>query len=148
VFVTFTPEDTGEVQRFEFKPGRIRSSRAEMIEKKYAKLAGEKLTYDQFKMAVAQGSAIARRVLLWHVLNTVHPTLRIEDVDPFEDEILVEYSRTELEELRAEIVKAKGLDDEQREAIVARLDQEIETAPDDDGGKAPSKNSEPGTGAP
>lgn len=145
MYVTYTP-DGGEPQRWEFRPGRVRASRAAMLERRYSKLAGgDTKTWDQFKADIQRGSADARRVLLWHLISMDHPTVRIEDVDPTEDELLVEHSRTELAELRAEVARTKAIDDEQREMILTRLDEEIATAPDDDAGKAPSTTSETGT---
>src|SRR5574342_389387 len=100
MYVTYQPEGS-EPQRWEFRPGRLRESRAEMLERRYAKLIGEKsVPFEQFRMAILQDQASARRVLLWHLLNLVHPTLRIEDVDPIRDELTIEASRSELEELR------------------------------------------------
>lgn len=144
--MTYKP-DGAEPQRWEFRPGRVRASRAAMLERRYSKLAGggEAKTWDMFKADVLRGSADARRVLLWHLLSLEHPTVRIEDVDPLEDELLVEHSRSELAEMRAELARTKAIDDEQREMMLIRLDEEIQIAPDDDAGKAPSATSETGT---
>lgn len=136
MFLTYTPEG-GQPQVFEFSPGRVRQSRAEMLERRYSKLAGEKLTWDQFKMDVVKGSASARRVLLWHFLSQQHPTLRVEDVDPYEDELVLQFSRKELEDMRAEVAKSP-LSDLDKDTILAKFDEEIATAPDSDlEGKAP-----------
>lgn len=137
MYVTYTPED-GAPQTWTFKPGRVRASRAALLEKRYSKLAGEQKTWDMFKADVVRGAADARRVLLWHLLTLEHHTLRIEDIDPLEDELLVEHSREELEELRVEVDKARNLDDSTRAMILDKLDEEIETAREDDSGKAPS----------
>lgn len=146
MYVTYQPEGS-EPQRWEFRPGRLRESRAEMLERRYAKLIGEKsVPFEQFRMAILQDQASARRVLLWHLLNLVHPTLRIEDVDPIRDELTIEASRSELEELRDTLATAGGLDDTQREMMLAQIDAQIAAAPQDDAGKVPSPSFEPATG--
>lgn len=142
MFVRYSPEDSpSEVQEWEFRPGRVRASRAAMIERLYSKLAGEKKTWDEFQAGILGGAADARRVLLWHLQSMVHPTLRIEDVDPLGDELTIEHSRQELEDLRAEAVKAKNLDEATRNVLLAKLDADIETARDDGMGKAISTTS-------
>lgn len=147
MFVTYEPEGSTEPRRWEFRPGRLRESRAEMLERRYAKLIGEKtVPFEQFRMAVLQDQASARRVLLWHLLQLEHPTLRIEDVDPLRDELTIEASRSELTELRDTLATAGGLDDTQRELMLAQIDTQIAAAPEDDAGKAPSATFESGTG--
>ncbi len=140
MFVTYTPEG-GDPQTWEFRPGRVRASRAAMLERRYSKLAGEGKTWDQFKADVQRGSADARRVLLWHLVTLDHPTTRIEDVDPLEDELVVEHSREELLDLRYEVEKSKTMDDATRMMLLEKLDEEIESAREDDSGKAPSTTS-------
>jgi hypothetical protein len=146
LFVTYHPDGASEPQRWEFRPGRVRETRAEMIERRYAKLIGEKSApFEQFRMAVLQESASARRVLLWHLRNLDHPALRIEDVDPLRDELRIEASRSELEELRETLADAP-MDDAQREMMLLAIDAQIATAPEDEGGKAPSPTSDGATG--
>jgi hypothetical protein len=149
MFLTYTPED-GDAQRFEFRPKRVRASRAEMIEKRYGQLAGIKnATWDQFKVAIQQGSASARRVLLWHLLSAEHPTLKIDDVDPFEDEVELEYSKSELLEVREFLSSAPNIPEADLALMLAKVDMDIMTAPEDGSeGKAPSKTSADATGSP
>lgn len=147
MFLTYTPEG-GEPQRFEFRPGRVRLARAEMIEKRFAQLTNQKpATFEGWRMAVQQGSAAARRVLLWHLLSETHPTLKIEDVDPYDDEVVLEYSKAELTELRAALEKAPGIPEDQLAVMLAQMDVEIMTAEEDGSGKANSKTSDVGTGS-
>jgi hypothetical protein len=147
MFVTYQPEGASSPLEREFQPGRIRESRAEMIERRYAKLLGEKFVpFEQWRMAVLQDGAAARRVLLWHVLSIDHPTVRIEDVDPYRDELIVQASKSELGELRETLASAGGMDDAQRETMLAMVDAQIEAAPDDGMGKAPLPISVPVTG--
>lgn len=147
MYVHYRPED-GEERTWEFRPGRIRESRGEMIERRYAKLIGEKsAAVEQWRMGVLQQQSSARRVLLWHLLDLDHPgKYRMEDVDPYRDELEVEASKSELVELKAALENIGGLDDMQREMMLAQVDAQIEAAPDDEAGKAPSPISEDATG--
>lgn len=144
--VNYAPEGS-DVQSWDFVPGRIRESRGEMMERRYAKLIGEKsASFEMFRMGVLQGQSSARRVLLWHLLSLEHPTIKQEDVDPFKGELEVEASKSELIEMRAVLEHVGGVDDIQREIMLAQMDAQIKAAPDDDGGKAPSKISAESTG--
>jgi hypothetical protein len=121
VHVTYTPED-GDVQRWEFDPGRIRRSEAEICEKRYGK------NWDQFRAAVVTGEARARSVLLWHLLRREHHTLRFEDTpDFYMDELLVEHTQGELLTLRERVLKA-NLPDDEREQVLTALDLELSDA--------------------
>lgn len=75
--VTYTPED-GDAQAWDFSHGRVRASEAEMCERR---LEGTK--WDAFEAELLQGSARARRVLLWHLLRRAHPGMRWEDTPDF-----------------------------------------------------------------
>lgn len=146
--VTYTPADDDQ-QVWDFVPGRIRESRGEMIEKRYAKLIGEKSSnFEQFRLGVLQGQSSARRVLLWHFLDLPHPgRVKIEDVDPLKGELEVEASKTELVDMRAILAQMGNPDDDvQLQIQLAAIDAQIEAAPDDDEGKAPSKTSDDVTG--
>ena len=149
--VTYKPEGSDEAKVWDFRAGRIRLSRGAMIEQRYAKLIGEKSTaIEAWRMGVLQQQATARRVLLWHLLDLEHPgKVRIDDVDPFSDELEVEASKQELVELKAALENVGGLDEMQREMMLAQVDAQIAAAPDDDdAGKAPSPTSDEGTGGP
>lgn len=147
--VVYSPEGQA-VQEWDFLPARIRESAAEMIERKYGKLIGEKqVPFEQFRMAALQDSASARRVLLWHLLSRTHHTIRIEDVDPMRGELKVTASRTELGELRTALETAGGMDDDQRAAMLAAIDAQMAAAPEDEEtGKALSPISVPDIGSP
>lgn len=136
MFVDYTPEGQA-TQRLEFKPGRVRLSEAQMIEFTYKKLAGEARTYTQFVDDVRMGSAVARRVLLHHLLRKQHPTIRIDDVDPLDGEIVTLFHKAELEEMRDMAEKSSALSPSEKAQFLARLDDEIATAPDaEEPGKA------------
>lgn len=132
--------DESGKQKWEFRPGKVRSSRAAMMEKLLRKLGGEPRTYEQFKADVVTGSSVARRVMLWHLLSLEHPTIRVEDVDPLDEEVLVEHSKQELADLRASLEKSNTLDEATKALMLEQVDLQIETA-EDDGGKAPSSPS-------
>lgn len=134
MIVDYIPEGE-EPQRFEFRPGRMRLAACAQIEFQYKKLAGEPKTYQQFVEDIKTGSAVARRVLIHHLLRRQHPAIRIDDVDPYEDEIVLTFHKAELQELRALVEKASNVPD--KETVLARLDDEIAAAPDaEEPGKA------------
>lgn len=155
MFLKYHPEGATESTTYEFLPGRVRAAKAQIIEKIYSKAIGEKATWEQFKIAVMQGSIAARRVLLWHLMSDVHPTLRFEDVpDFFEEEVVVEWSRKELQDMIDGFERAE-MPDAEKAMVLARLREELNAAPggDDDPlpeaeqGKAePLENSEEPTG--
>ncbi|MDM4722747.1 hypothetical protein QTQ03_25275 [Micromonospora sp. WMMA1363] len=151
MWVTYRPEDQPDEaeQRWEFNSERVRTSEAEIIEKRYG------ANWDTWRNDVRSGSAKARRVLLWHLLRREHPRLRYEDTPDFlMAELLVEHSVAELLELRDRLAKAKVDDESMREQMAAALDIEITDAMAREGiaeldgaaGKAPSPNSGDATG--
>lgn len=121
MIVTYTPED-GDPQRWEFDPGRVRQSEAEVVEKRCG------TTYDKWRAAIVSGEAKARRVLLWHLLRRQHHTLRYEDTpDFYMDDLKVEHTRGELLTLRERVLKA-NLPEDERDAVLTALDIEITDA--------------------
>lgn len=125
MWVTYRPEDQPEdaVQRWEFNPKRVRTSDAEIIEKRYG------ANWDTWLNDVRSGSAKARRVLLWHLLRREHARLRYEDTpDFYMEELLVEHSVVELLELKDRLSKVKLDDESAREQMATALDIEITDA--------------------
>lgn len=121
MFVTYAPEG-GDEQRWDFDPGKVRASKAEMIEKRFGD------SWDKWLAAVQQGGMKARRVLLWHLLTVDHPTLRAEDVpDFYAGEVTVEHNVAELRDIRERVLKANIAEDEKEQVIVA-LDVQISDA--------------------
>lgn len=117
--VTYQPEGK-EPQTWEVKPGRLRESQAELIEKRF----GAEL--DQWHVSVIKGGARARRVLLWHLLAREHHTLRFEDTpDYYREELKVEYDYQELLEMRANVEKSSAVSGEEKETMLAQIDDEI-----------------------
>lgn len=136
MFVKYRPEDSadGDPQDWVFVAGRVKASKAEMIEKRYGKPWG------MFSSAILAGEAHARRVLLWHLLSTAHPAFRWEDTPDFAmDEFTVEHSYAELEALYDQ-AKSSGAPQDVLDSVEAQR----ENAPDAPGrggepeGKAPS----------
>lgn len=142
MLVTYAPE-AADKQRWEWNPDRVRTSEAELIEKRYGD------SWDKFKIGVISGQSRARRVLLWHLLRLEHHTLRYEDVpDFYMGDLLVEFDRSELSAMRANLERAR-MDESEREQMLIAIDLQIADAPaGDDGGKATSKTDASGTGAP
>jgi len=141
VFVTLNQEGNSP-QMWEFDPARVKASQAEMVEKRYGQ------PWDMFLRDLIKGSMLARRVLLWHLMRQAHHTLRYEDTpDFYASELTVEYSRAELEAMRAEANTTKALNDDDRAQALAVLDEEIAKAPTGvDEGKALSGSDSPATG--
>lgn len=125
MWVTYKPEDQPDdaAQRWEFNPDRVRTSEAEIIEKRYG------ANWDTWRNDVRAGSARARRVLLWHLIRRQHPHLRYEDTPDFlMVELLVEHSVAELLELKERLAKVKLDDESTREQMITALDIEITEA--------------------
>lgn len=119
--VTYAPAD-GEKREWDFRPGRVKSSVAELIENR----AG--CTYEEWKQKVLTGDIRARRVLLWHLLWLDHPVLKIEDVDFYADELDITPLLEEYEQYRAALAEAPlapGFTEEWRVGALASLDLEI-----------------------
>jgi hypothetical protein len=139
MYVHYRPED-GDSQTWEFIPGRVRVNEGELIEKRFGG------TYDEFIAAVQSGSLRARRVLLWHLIRKTHHTLHFEATpDFYADELEVQHTREELEELQRMAEKA-SMPDEDKTRVMASLDFAMQDAPAGSTGKARSKNDESATG--
>jgi len=119
--VTYTA-GPGDVTVWEFDPDDVPQSQAEMVEKRYGR------NWDTFLVDVRQGSARARKVLLWHLQRLTHHTLRIEDVPDFKmGAVKVEHSVDELLLIRDRVAKS-SLSDEDKEGLLAAFDVEISDA--------------------
>lgn len=127
MFVVYQPEGAAEPTRYEFRPGRIRSGDASTILRHYRRLSGnQQATWEGFKgLACPAGDPEAKRLMLWFCQRADHPKLRIDDVDPFDDEVSVESDRTELEALRLMVLASKGMGEGQRELMLDRIDLDL-----------------------
>lgn len=146
MFVTYSPAD-GDEQRWEFLADQVLDTDAEAIEKAYID------SWDNWLVTLLRGGIRARRVLLWHLIKTEHPSLKFADLPSFRvGELIVEWDRGELSRVRAGIAdasKSRGLDEATREALLAHLDAEMEKAPEGStAGKARSKPKGSSTASP
>lgn len=143
MFVTYTPED-GDKHVWEFKPGRVKPSEMSIMEKRTTQRWSEWLS------DLKKGPGPARRALIWHLMRRDGHVIRWEDVEPLDDEILIEQSVSELLENQAAYIKAGGPDlDPDAPYVLAMFERELAEARakfgDDDAGKAPSRNGPPAT---
>lgn len=130
MIVTYKPEGE-EAQKWEFTPGRVKMSEAEILQKRFGG------TWDEFKVGVMKGDIRSRRVMLWHLLRLQHHTLRFEDMtDFYDDELNLEFTKAELLNVRVGVEQLSTLSAEERESALASLDALIEDAPDGLEGKA------------
>lgn len=138
MFVTYTP--AGDPPReWDVDIDDLTESECERIERQFRKATGDtSATYDKFRLDLYQGGSVARRVLLWHLLRSEHPTLRYEDTPDFRrKQFKVEFSRGEYKLMRDQVLQAP--DSVERDQALAVLDREIEQARDslaDESGKA------------
>jgi hypothetical protein len=134
--LVYTPD--GEApQEWKYKPGRIRASDAELLERRTG------MSWGDFNQQLARGSVLARRALLWYFLRQTHATLRFEDVDFALDELTLEFDRDEWAHIRRQVEETKlpaGTPDEMRETLLAELDREAAGA-DEAEGKASASTS-------
>jgi hypothetical protein len=121
LIVTYRPEG-GAVQTWEYKPAKVRQSRAEMIEKR------ADMSFDEFGKALLAGRSRARRVLLWHCLSTDHPSYRWEDTPDFAmSEFELAFDVEELATLRAGVAGA-DVDVDVKDRALAAIDAQIAEA--------------------
>ncbi|MFE2323581.1 hypothetical protein ACFXD5_06605 [Streptomyces sp. NPDC059385] len=123
MYLVYKPEGNDEPQRWRFDPKKLMSAEREALEKRTGK------DYQDFIQGVIKGNSLCRRALLHMYLKRDHPGVRYEDVDFAWGELDFEHSRQELEEIRKTI--AESASPEQRDVILAKLDEEIATAIDD-----------------
>ena len=129
MYLVYTP-DGGDEKRWEYKPLKLRATEREMLEKRTA------MRFSEFTSEVLQGNSLCRRALLFLFLRREHPRIRWDDVDFAWDELKLEYSKQELQQMRDKA--AEHLAGPERDAALAQLDEEIATAYDGgDEGKAP-----------
>ncbi|MFD9368773.1 hypothetical protein ACFWA6_13865 [Streptomyces sp. NPDC060020] len=123
MYLVYQPEGSDEPKRWHYNPRRMLSAERERIEK----LTGR--DWSDFTGAVMKGNSLCRRALLFVFLKREHPTTRFEDVDFAWDELSLEHTRGELLLIREQVVDNAPPD--QRDSILASLDEEIASAEDD-----------------
>ncbi|WP_327679477.1 hypothetical protein [Kitasatospora sp. NBC_00458] len=127
MYLVYQPEGSDEPRRFKYQPTKLMSAERERLEK----LTGR--DFSDFTHGVVRGNALCRRALLFILLKREHPTLKFDDVDFAWDELTLEHSKAELEEIRAEAADNAPAD--QRAAVLAQLDKEIAEAYEEPEGK-------------
>jgi hypothetical protein len=139
MILIYRPDNQPE-QRFEFRPGRVKVAEMEAIQKRTGMPYGT-----EFKAKLLQGDVVARRALLWTLQRREHHMLRFEDVDFYDDELVLERDKDELAEEIAAVEEFDGISEEDRATALAVLRQQLETAPEPPG-KAPVMSSDGPTG--
>lgn len=122
MFLVYTPGE-GDEQRWQYQPRKLMSVEREAIERATDR------NFTQFTTDVLGGNSRCRRVLLWTFMRREHRSLRLEDVDFAWDELRLEYSRQELQQMRSQL--ADRFAGSELDAAQAKLDEEIATAYDD-----------------
>jgi len=123
VYLVYQPEGTEEPKRWPYNPRKLMAAEREVIERR------TDMVFADFTQAVIKGSSLARRALLWVMLKREHPTMKFDDVDFAWDELRLEYSRAEYDQMIANT--GENLSGEQREAALRTLREERETALED-----------------
>jgi hypothetical protein len=128
VYLVYKPEGSEEPQRWKYQPKKLMSAEREMLERRTDR------NFTQFTQDVVKGNSLCRRALLFMYLKREHPGVRYEDVDFAWDELSLEHSKGELREMRKAVVDTVPV--EQLDAVLAKLDEEIDEAhedPDEEG---------------
>lgn len=128
MFLTYQPEGSDEPQRWRYDPKKLMSPEQEALERYSGK------DFTEFTQLVLKGNARCRRALLWVFLKRDHPGVKFDDVSFVWDELDLQYSKSELAEMRDNALKA--CPPAEAERIREYYDGEIATAYEDDEGKA------------
>lgn len=123
MYLVYQPEGDEQPQRWKYNPRKLMSAERELLERKTGK------NFTEFTKDVVAGSSVCRRALLYVFLKRAHAKLRYEDVDFAWDELRLEYSKGELQQIRDEV--ADALSGDQAAAALAKLDEQIADAFDD-----------------
>lgn len=136
--VTYTPEDGGEAQTWDFDPDRVRSSEQVIVEKQFGG------SWLEFKTGAMSGSALARRVLLWHLIRRQHPGHQFRDTPDFFDcELVIEQTLAEVTASYDAWLQGGGRESKNGELLDGMFQAEIKAATergDEAPGKAPSRS--------
>jgi hypothetical protein len=123
VYLVYQPEGSEEPTRWVYNPRKLMSAEREQIERRTG------LMYSEFTQAVVQGSSLCRRALLFVMLKRDHPTTKWDDVDFAWDELELQYSRAEYDQMIEDA--SDNLSGEQRDLVLQSLMAERETAYED-----------------
>jgi hypothetical protein len=118
VIVTYTPED-GEPRRWDLDDVKLLTSEAEAIER-VTGLGWAHVRSPQ--TLVFKDSPTAKRALVWVLLKRDEPALRYRDFDPVEDAITVRLGLAEARQVRAEIDREYGDDEDRFDRAMREVD--------------------------
>lgn len=127
MYLVYHPEGSEEPTRWQYNPRKIMSAEREMLERRTGR------TFSEFTQDVIKGGSLARRALLFMFLKRDTPGVRFDDVDFAWDELTLEHSKAELQEIRADA--ADRMTGDERAAVLAQLDSEIAEAHEEPEGK-------------
>jgi hypothetical protein len=144
VNVTFTKEDGTEKTWEKFRPGKMMTTEAEVVEK----VTG--MTFVAWGQALMEGSTLAGRALVWVLLKREDPTLRFRDVVYSVDSLLLDLDEEEREKLRDRLEHDDSLDDDERDQLRAALGESeiraLDFEPEPDGSGNDPAPPAPGSG--
>lgn len=124
MILTFNPGE-GEARSWPVQLDKIMQPEAELIERRTG------MTWDEFGGKLAQGSALARRALVYVLEKRTHPTLAWESfgADFPVGAISLEYDRDEMAQIIAGMDEAMP-DGAEKDAALAQLRALAEDAPE------------------
>lgn len=131
MFLIYKPEGQDEPTRWRFNPRRgLLAVEREDIERRTG------LPYAEFTQHVLKGSSLCRRALLYVFLRREHPKTRWEDVDFEWDELNLDFSKQEWQQMRDNAIER--LHGEELAAALEMFDKNMAEAIDDveESGKA------------
>lgn len=123
MYLVYKPEGSDEPKRWKYQPKKLMSAEREMLERRTDR------NFTQFTQDVVKGNSLCRRALLFMYLKRDHAGIKWDDVDFAWDELTLEHSKGELREMRNQA--ADTVPAAQRDAVLAKLDEEIEEAYED-----------------
>lgn len=125
MILVYQPEGSDEPTTWTYNPRKLMSAEREAIERRTGML------YSEFTQAVVKGSSLCRRALLFVMLKRDHPTTKWDDVDFAWDELSLQYSRAEYDQMIEDASDAPSLSSAERAAALEQLRAERETAYED-----------------
>lgn len=123
MYLVYKPEGSEEPKRWKYNPKRLMSPEREMLERQTGK------NFSEFTTDVVKGNSLCRRALLFMYLKRDHPGTRFDDVDFAWEELTLEYSKGELQQLRETI--AENAPPDQKAVALAKMDEQIAAAFED-----------------
>ncbi|MFE1543606.1 hypothetical protein ACFW61_24440 [Streptomyces microflavus] len=123
MFLVLHREGDEAPTRWRYEPKKLMSVEREDIERRTGR------HFTQFTADVLQGSSLCRRALLFTYLRRDHPKTKFEDVDFAWDELSLEYSKQEYEEMRNGLLAS--LHGDELAAALQQIDAAMEDAYDD-----------------